>query len=104
MLVRNDPAQSGADLARFELEGHISGYDVYNSETLYRVALDQGLERADYVIKTERFRPDLIAKDFYGDPRYSSYIIFQAGGIRRLIPGTLLRLVTKEGLEGLWRS
>jgi len=90
----HDPALSG-----FELENGIQGADIFDSALLYNLTLDRELDRIDYVVKSNWYRPDLIAKEFYGDARYEAFIILQAGSIQNIRPGAIIKLIRKENLD-----
>jgi len=90
----HEPALSG-----FELENGIQGADIFDSALLYNLALDQEFERVDYVVKSNWYRPDLIAKEFYGDTRYEAFVILQAGSIKNIRPGAIIKLINKGDLD-----
>ena len=104
MLKKLEPRMFGETPADFEFETRISGTDLFESETLYRLALDPEVEREAYLIRTETGRPDLVAKDYYGDTRYESYVILQAGGIREIRAGNIVWLATPAGLKRILGS
>jgi hypothetical protein len=85
----------------FELENCMEGADIFDSALLYNLSLNPYLTREAYVIKENWYRPDLIAQEFYGDTRYESFVILQAGTIRNIRPGVTLQLVSKENLKNL---
>lgn len=86
------------------IENFIEETDVYNSKLLLYLS-DPTIERVDYEIITGQYRPDLIAKDFYGEYSYESFIILQAGlplaGFKR---GVVLRLIPKDTLDSILSS
>ena len=88
-------------LSSFEIENGLREADVYASALLYRLSLDPKLEREEYVIKSDWYRPDLIAKDFYGDTRYEAFVILQAGSIKNLKPGKIIKLLKKQNIDNL---
>lgn len=82
------------------MENYIEGTDVYNSKLLYLLS-DPGLKTENYVIKTP-YRTDIIAKEFYGDEKYESFVIFQLKiSIGYLLEGTRIELISKEQLESI---
>lgn len=95
-LQTNNP---GHALAIYELEGYIEGHDVYNSWPLYNLTHNPNLTRENYTVGSNWYRPDLIAKEYYGDVRYESYVILQAGSIQNIVPGAVLSLVKPEDLR-----
>ena len=88
-------------LSSFELENGLEGVDVYASALLYRLSTDPSLEREDYVVRSDWYRPDLIATDYYGDVRYEAFVILQAGSVKNLIPGSTIRLIPKNQINKL---
>lgn len=86
------------------LDNFIDGIDVYNSEFLLKL-FDPDLPKVNFIITTQKYRPDLIAEDFYKSSRYSEYVILQAGlplselkqGVTlQLIPLTILKKLINE--------
>ena len=84
-----------------EIEGYIDESDIFGSSLLYNISLNPFATREAYTIKTKEFRPDLVAKDYYGDVKYESYVILQAGGIENIYPGNTIYLLTSSSLKGL---
>ena len=84
-----------------KIENFIEGSDVYNSLLLLYLN-DPSIEKVDYEIFSGQYRPDLIAKDFYGDYSYESFVILQAAlplaGFKR---GTIIQLIPKETLDSI---
>lgn len=81
------------------LDNFIDGIDVYNSEFLLKL-FDPDLPKINFTITTQKYRPDLIAEDFYKSSKYSEYVILQAGlplsefkqgVVLQLIPLTILK-------------
>lgn len=100
MYTRNNKVSSSID----DIVNYIEGYDVYNSK-LIEVLRDPSLPREDYEIKTYEYRPDLIAKDFYGSEDYESLIMIQTGyTLTNFTLGTTLNLIPKTSLDSLLRS
>jgi hypothetical protein len=87
--------------SNFELENCMEGVDIFDSALLYNLSLNKSVRREDYVVKENWYRPDLIATEFYGDSRYEAFVILQAGTIKNIVPGTVLKLITKEDIKGL---
>lgn len=84
-----------------ELANYVKDYDVYNSIFLKRLA-SEDLPREYYKIETFEYRPDLIAKDFYGSSDYSALVIIQnAMPLSSYSRGTILRLIPKDYLDNL---
>ena len=100
MYTRNNKVSSSID----DIVNYIEGYDVYNSK-LIEILRDPSLPREDYEIKTYEYRPDLIAKDFYGSEDYESLIMIQTGyTLTNFTLGTTLNLIPKTSLDSLLRS
>ena len=86
------------------LGNYIEGFDVYNSLLLLRLS-DTSLTRDLYQIKTYEYRPDLIAKDYYGSESYLEYILLQGGiAIQSYRKGVVLRLIPKDILDSIIES
>ena len=82
-----------------DLGNYIEGFDVYNSLLLLRLS-DTSLPRELYQIETYEYRPDLIAKDFYGSESYLAYVMLQGGrDIQGYKKGIVLKLVSKDTLD-----
>lgn len=100
MYTRNNKVSSSID----DIVNYIEGYDVYNSK-LIEVLRDPSLPREDYEIKTYEYRPDLIAKDFYGSEDYEGLIMIQTGyTLTNFTLGTTLSLIPKTSIDSLLRS
>ncbi len=83
------------------LDNFIEGNDVYNSELLLKL-FDPDLPRVNFIITTQKYRPDLISEDFYKSSKYSEYVILQAGlPLSELKQGTTLQLIPLSILKGL---
>lgn len=81
------------------LSNYISGFDIYNSLLLVKLS-DPDIKREDYEITTHVFRPDLIAKDYYGSEDYSGFVILQAArGLEMYTKGSILQLIPKIQLD-----
>lgn len=86
-----------------ELSNYISGFDIYNSSILIYLN-DPKIEREDYEITNYEYRPDLIAKDYYGSSNYMGLLIlmasrdlstFKRGSVLKLIPKNILDEILK---------
>lgn len=81
------------------LSNYISGIDVYNALILNKLS-EPGIQKEDYEITTHVFRPDLIAKDYYGSEDYSGFVMIQAArGLETYTKGSILRLIPKSQLD-----
>ena len=84
-----------------ELANYIEGNDVYNAALLLYMN-DPRIERTSYTITAWEYRPDLIAKDFYGETSYQGLLMLQAGtsleGYRR---GYTIQLIPKTTLDNI---
>ena len=75
------------------LGNYIEDFDVYNSLLLLRMS-DTYIEREIYQINTYEFRPDLVAKDYYGSEDYMAYVILQAGlSLSGYVKGRYIQLI-----------
>lgn len=100
MYTRSDKVSSSMN----DIVNYIEGSDVYNS-TLIEQLRDPSLPREEYEIKTYEYRPDLIAKDYYGSTDYESLLMVQTGStLTNLSKGTTLNLIPKTNLDSLLRS
>jgi hypothetical protein len=76
-----------------DLSTYIDGYDLYNSRLL-DILKDPSIETKDYIIKTNEYRPDLIAQDFYGDSKYMGIMMITCGiGLENYKRGVTLKLI-----------
>lgn len=83
------------------LGNYIDGFDVYNSHLLLKLS-DPSLEKELYQITTYEYRPDLIAKDFYGSDSYMAYVLLQAGiDIDNYTRGRWIKLAPKIYIDEL---
>jgi hypothetical protein len=83
---------------------YIEGFDVYNSKLLTLI-LDPNIERVGYMVQTSEYRPDLIAKRFYGDVSYMGLVIVQSRkSLKEFKEGTIIDLIPKSKLDDLLRS
>lgn len=83
------------------IENFIDGNDIYNSKLLFFLN-DPSLEKVEYEILSNQYRPDLIAKDFYGEYSYESFVILQAGlPLASFKKGVIIRLIPKEVLDSI---
>lgn len=85
------------------LNNYIEDTDVFNSEFLLRLsnpALEK--EKVQYEIKTFQYRPDLIAKDFYGSSTYEGILMIQASrSLASYTKGSILQLLPKTIIDNL---
>jgi hypothetical protein len=82
-----------------DLSNYIEGFDVYNSVILEYLN-DTSLAREDYMINTYEYRPDMIAKDYYGSTSYMGILFLTCGtSFDNYSKGTVLRLIKKEDLD-----
>lgn len=86
------------------LSNYIDGVDAYNSYFLQRLS-DQSFYREDYQITVYEFRPDLIAKDFYGSSDYMGILLaqtklslvdFRRGVVLSLLPKSTIDRIISE--------
>ena len=78
-----------------DLSNYIEGYDLYNS-TLVSLLSDPSIERECYTITNYAYRPDLIAREFYGDTKYLGILYLTCGiDLDSYSQGTVLSLIPK---------
>ena len=83
------------------LSNYIDGFDVYNSLFLQRIN-DPNLSRKEYQITTNEYRPDLIARDFYGDAGYMGILLAQTKArLQDLKRGLVLSLLPKATIDNI---
>ena len=86
------------------LTNYIDGNDIYNSQVVQEIQNPE-LPREDYEITVYQYRPDLIAKEFYGSAEYSGFVLLQSGMVlSNLTKGTILRLIKRSDLDKLLRT
>lgn len=83
------------------LSNYIQGFDVYNSLFLSYIS-NPDLTKLPYEITVYEYRPDLIAKDFYGSEDYMGILIIQASmSLSGFTKGTVLSLLPKETIDNI---
>lgn len=86
---------------RTELANYIEGNDVYNASLLVYLN-DPRVERTSYLITAFEYRPDLLAKDFYGSTSYQGLLLLQAGtSLEQLRRGSIIQLIPKKTLDSI---
>lgn len=86
------------------LGNYIDGFDVYNSLFLYRLN-NQSLTRENYLITIHEYRPDLIARDYYGSTSYMGILLAQTKlTIDQFKKGVVLNLLPKSTIESIISS
>ena len=87
-----------------EISNYIEGLDIFNSQFLYMLANPE-LERKVYEITVYAYRPDLIANEFYGSPKYAGLVILQSGvGLAGLKRGNKILLLSKDSIQSILNS
>lgn len=99
MYKRSPLLSSGKE----DLSNYIEGYDIYNS-LLVNILSDTTLPREIYEITVFQYRPDLIARDYYGTTDYTGLLILQCGSMDNYVRGNKLRLIPKPILDGILSS
>ena len=83
------------------LSNYIDDYDIYNS-TLLSILNSSTIEKEAYEITVYQYRPDLIARDYYGSENYLGLLMMQCGaGLSDYTKGTILNLIPKNKLDNL---
>ena len=87
-----------------DLSNYVEDFDIYNSYFLYLIS-DPSLIREDYQIKVYSYRPDLIARDFYGSEKYLGILMAQTklrlDGFKK---GTILSLIPKKTIDEIIKN
>ena len=87
-----------------EISNYILDTDIYNSKLLYQLS-DPNLEKVSFEIKIYEYRPDLIAKEFYGSTDYTPYVLLSSGlKLEHLKKGAVISLVPKNILDNIIKS
>lgn len=86
------------------LGNYVEGFDIYNSKFLSMI-LDPKIEKINFTIQTSEYRPDLVAKRFYGDESYMGLVIVQSRkSLNEFKEGTTIQLIPKNKLDELLRN
>ena len=86
------------------LGNYIDGFDVYNSLFLQRIT-NPLLKRENYTITVYEYRPDLIARDYYGSTSYMGILLAQTKlTVEQLEKGVILSLLPKATIESIISS
>lgn len=84
-----------------ELSNYIEEMDFCNSRLLYELSRPE-LSRELYEITVYEYRPDLIAKDFYGSDSYQGIVMVQVpAGLLGLKRGNKIQLVSKNVVNNI---
>lgn len=87
-----------------DLSNYIEGYDIYNSELLLRLQ-DPSIEKEDYLITTNSYRPDLIADDYYGSTSYLGIMMMTTSlELEDYKKGNILSLIPKNVIDSIINS
>lgn len=82
-----------------DLKNYIDGFDVFNSIILDKLK-ELEPDKTNYTITTHEYRPDLIAKEIYGDTKYTGLLILTcAVGLEAYKKGNVLRIIPKSSLD-----
>ena len=80
---------SKRNLDQRDLANYIESFDVYNARLM-----------VPYEIRTFEYRPDLIAKDIYGDTKYTGLFMLSCGvGLEGLRKGAVIQVIPKQVLD-----
>lgn len=87
-----------------ELSNYVEGMDFFNSRLLYELTRPE-LEREIYEISVYEYRPDLIAKDFYGNESYQGIVMLQVpSGLLGLKRGERIRLIPMREINKILQN
>lgn len=82
-----------------DLSLYIEGFDLYNS-VISGLIRDSYNERVPYEIRTYEYRPDLLAKDIYGETKYMGLFLLTCGvGLEGLYKGAVISVIPKNILD-----
>lgn len=86
---------------KLDPSNYIEDYDVYNSILIDKLR-DPSITRSSYVINTYEFRPDLIARDFYGDSKYMGIMMLSLSlDLSQYTKGTVLEMIPKASIDAI---
>lgn len=86
------------------LGNYIDGFDVYDSLFLSKLT-NPLLKREDYLITVYEYRPDLIARDYYGSTSYMGILLAQTKlSVDQFKKGVILNLLPKSTIENIISS
>lgn len=81
-----------------ELANFIEGQDIFNSYLIAEMN-KPGQEYTIYTI-TSNYRPDLVAKEFYGSEDYLGILLLQASpSLAAFKKGSTIKLLSKETID-----
>ena len=88
----------------WNLTNYIDSFDIYNAYILQELQRPD-LSREMYEIKNYKYRPDLVAKDYYGSENYTGLVLLQTGlTLSNFKRGVILNLITKDDLDRILRN
>ena len=88
----------------WNLTNYIDGSDIYNAYIIQELQRPD-LSREMYEIKNYKYRPDLVAKDYYGSENYTGLVLLQTGlTLSNFKRGVILSLITKDDLDRILRN
>lgn len=83
------------------ISNYIFEYDVFNSTLLYYLT-DPRIEWENYEIINNEYRPDLIARDYYGSSSYTGLVVLMASiSLTSYTKGTVIKLIPKITLDNI---
>ena len=86
------------------LSNYVEGFDIYNSLLLNKLT-NPDLEKEVYIIKSSEYRPDLVARDFYGDVTYAGLVVIQSRlNLSDFVEGAEILLIPKNILDNIIKS
>lgn len=90
---------SKRDVSSEDLANYIESFDVYNARLMDGIR-DAYNDRVTYEVRTFEYRPDLIAKDIYGNTKYTGIFMISCGvGLEGLYKGAVLQVIPKEIID-----
>lgn len=89
---------------KLEIGNYVEEFDIYNSLFLKRL-LDPSNTREKYKITLYEYRPDLIAKDYYGSEDYMAILLIETGKeLGDFKKGEYLDLIPKDIVDSILES
>lgn len=86
-------------ISKRELSNYILGFDVYNSALIDYIR-DPSVEKIYKVITEHEYRPDLIAKDIYGEDGYEGILYLTCGtSLENYYKGAIIEVISPNSLH-----
>lgn len=86
-----------------ELCNYVEGYDIHNS-LLIKKLFEPGVIKESFKITTGVYRPDIIARQYYGSEEYTWCVVLQVGYLKNFVNGNIIELIPKIILDSIINS